>query len=378
MSLVIKTENGPEIFIDQESWSKLNEEKSKDEIKEMISDAIDAHNIPLPYRHITEQDMKESFRTLLNLDTTGLFVKGPFYTRYPFKAIKSEHYIAQSNAGGKASDFFHQKSRWLCDGMAAPSPFRSWSIKKFRMGFLNALWSLKYKKVNMSILRTTIHLRKYVASQFRPSAAKAIYDYYQAQDVLDFSSGWGDRLVAFCAARSTKSYVGVDPNERLMEGYKRQIAEYGGDKTIHLIQDGAENTTYEPNSFDLIFTSPPYYNIERYTQNETQSWKKYRKLEAWLNQFLFVAIKNAWLALKPGGHMIINISDCYSNHRINKICDPLYDYMSQVKNAQYEGCIGLKLSKRPGRRVMSGTEKTKIKKGVFAEPMFIWKKVISL
>ena len=61
MSLVIKTENGPEIFIDQESWSKLNEEKSKDEIKEMISDAIDAHNIPLPYRHITEQDMKESW-----------------------------------------------------------------------------------------------------------------------------------------------------------------------------------------------------------------------------------------------------------------------------------------------------------------------------
>ena len=36
--------------------------------------------------------------------------------------------------------------------------------------------------------------------------------------------------------------------------------------------------TIRAKKFDLIFTSPPYYTLERYTQEDNQSWKKYKKL----------------------------------------------------------------------------------------------------
>ena len=47
--------------------------------------------------------------------------------------------------------------------------------------------------------------------------------------------------------------------------------------------------------------------------------------------------------------------------------------MQTFSDANYSGCIGLRMSKRPGRRVKTG--KANIQTGVFAEPIFIWKKV---
>jgi len=55
-----------------------------------------------------------------------------------------------------SSDYFHQKNRWYCDSINSPSPYRSWTIKKFREGVFNALFTLKFKEVNNSTLRTFV------------------------------------------------------------------------------------------------------------------------------------------------------------------------------------------------------------------------------
>ena len=120
------------------------------------------------------------------------------------------------------------------------------------------------------------------------------------------------------------------------------------------------------NSFDTVFTSPPYFNIERYTQEPNQSWKKYKKIDSWLNDFLFVTLDKAWKGLKTNGVMIVNISDVYSNHTINRICDPMNDFISKLPNASYHKTIGLRMAKRPN----SNADKD----GIFVEPMWIWKK----
>ena len=41
--------------------------------------------------------------------------------------------------------------------------------------------------------------------------------------------------------------------------------------------------------YDLIFTSPPYFILENYTEigKEKQSITNYSELNAWLNNFLF-------------------------------------------------------------------------------------------
>lgn len=359
-----------EINISEDEWIALNEKYTKDELKQMISDAIGDNNLCMPMRKITHEECGESFQELLNMDAKLLIKDSKWFTRYDYnpKYFKIDKIIKSNTTGNKAPDYYMQETRWACDSINAPSPYRSWNIERFRLTLLNALWTLKVKKVNSATLRSCIGLRKYIASQFRPSAAKAIYEYFSSKNVLDFSSGWGDRLTGFLASDG-ESYTGIDPNANLYDNYQKIVDRFNTGKDIKLNNACAEDISFEDKKFDTIFTSPPYFNIERYTQEDNQSFKKYRKLDKWLADFLFKVLGNFWNNLAIGGHMIINISDVYSNHTINNICDPMNDFISSLVGSEYIGCMGYEMRKRPN----SGALKNKT--GVFAEPIWIWKKV---
>lgn len=368
------------ISISSELWKVLNESMTKVEIKEMIHDAIEDNNIPMPMREIELSEVHDDYLQLLNQDNDSLFIEGEWFSRYdyqyPITWKGSQNFIKSSSIGNKASDYFQQESRWYCDSINAPSPYRTWYNRKFRDGALNALWSLKCTEVQMSTLRNCIAMRKYIASQFRPSTAKFIYDKFKAKKVLDMSSGWGDRLCGFTASNAIK-YVGFDPNERVHGGYLKQIECYQDiihndiDAKIHLSGSEFINEVLDSDeTFDLIFTSPPYFNIEKYNTDETQSFKKFRKIEDWLSGFLFESLKQAWEHLEVGGHLLINISDVYSNHTVNKICDPMNEYLSTLNGSCYQGAIGYEMRKRPNSGALKG------KVGSFAEPIWVWKKVL--
>lgn len=359
-----------EINISEEEWVIMNQKYNKDEIKKMISDSIGDNNLPMPMRNISEEECVKSYNDLLELEDESIIIDSEWFTRYDYNPeyFKLNKIIKSNTTGNKSSDYFIQEHRWMCDSINAPSPYRSWNIEKFRLTLLNALWSLKVKKVDSTTMRSCIGLRKYIASQFRPSAAKAVYNYFNSKNVLDFSSGWGDRLTGFMASNAS-SYTGIDPNSNLFEDYNKIINKFNNGKNIDLKNVCAEDITFESDKkFDTIFTSPPYFNIERYTQEDNQSFKRYKKIDLWLQDFLFKTLGNFWENLDSGGHMIINISDVYSNHRVNNICDPMNDFISKLKDSVYVGCIGYEMRKRPN----SGALKNKT--GVFAEPVWIWKK----
>ena len=129
----------------------------------------------------------------------------------------------------------------------------------------------------------------------------------------------------------------------------------------------------------MVFTSPPYFHVERYSfgeNEETQSWKRYGKtIDSWLDGFLYPTLNNCWEALEDGGTMIINIADVHAtNNGTNEyiqICNPMNDFISRLPNACYSGCFGLRLSRRPGQNMASKHE-PKIK--TFVEPMWVWRK----
>ena len=75
-------------------------------------------------------------------------------------------------------------------------------------------------------------MRKYIASQFKPSIAKAFYDYFGSVNVLDFSAGWGDRLAGFYCGETTESYVGIDPNLDNHPNYQKQVEFYEKQRTF--------------------------------------------------------------------------------------------------------------------------------------------------
>lgn len=363
--------NKTEIEINKEDWSYLLDNYSQDEIKEAISETIDEYNLDMPLRKMNFEDAKFDFQNLCNLNTKSMIKKGDIFTRYEYEFPMSHYYIEQVKTGNISSDYFQQYNRFLCDSQVAPSPYRSWYIPKFRNGVLNALFTLKYKEINNTKLRSAISLRKYIAAQFKPSVAKCLYNVFEAKNILDFSSGWGDRLSAFHSAEQTETYVGIDPNARLFPQYKKQQKLYKSvsNKEALLFNECAETFDFEKlnKKFDFIFTSPPYFNIEKYTQEDNQSYKKYRKFENWLENFLFVILKKAWDQLEDGGILAINISDVYSGHKINNICDPMNDFISQLEGSFYMGCLGMKMSKRPNN-------KTTQKEGKFVEPVWIFSK----
>lgn len=361
-----------EISISPELWDEMNSLMSRDMIKQFISDTIEQNDVPLPMRDLTLNDAKNADLELRA--SSHAPVNGKWFTRYEYseKYPLDPMYFPTTREGNAASDFFHQTSRWLCDSVNSPSPFRTWTTEKFRLTLLNALWSLKVKDINTTTMRSIIGLRKYIASQFRPATAKAVYDYFGAENILDFSAGWGDRLAGFMAASQAKSYTGIDPNMRLVDGYQAQMKNFLGDKFATIIHQCAEDVDLGERKFDFIFTSPPYFNIERYTQEDNQSFKRYKKIDDWNENFLHKTLANVWEHLENGGVMVINISDVYSGHRVNKICDAMNDFISTLPNSSYMGCYGYQMQKRPNSGAL------KDKEGVFAEPMWIWSKTLEV
>lgn len=150
---------------------------------------------------------------------------------------------------------------------------------------------------------------------FRPATAKALYELYGKDNckVLDTSSGFGGRLLGFFTAKNTSEYVGIDPNTAdSCNRFILYMSRYFN-KKAYVNKIGSEDFTVEnypqyENYFDISFTSPPYFNIERYSDDITQSHVKFNTYNLWVDGFYRNTIYNSCNALKLDGVFAINIS----------------------------------------------------------------------
>ena len=190
-----------------------------------------------------------------------------------------------------------------------------------------------------------------ITIQTKYSKGILFFDYFGSVNVLDFSAGWGDRLAGFYCGESTKSFVGIDPNTNNHPNYKRQVEFYKKHQTffeepkeVELICSPAEDVDYTKyeNYFDTIFTSPPYFNIEKYSDEDTQSYKRYTNIDRWNEDFLHSTLGKLIFTLKKDGIIAVNISDVYSapDKGYLEICNPMNDYLKS-QGMEYYGCIGM-------------------------------------
>lgn len=68
-------------------------------------------------------------------------------------------------------------------------------------------------------------------------------------------------------------------------------------------------TRMEPCSADLVFTSPPYFDKERYGDGALQSYIQFPSYGDWLQGFLRAAILQSFRLLKTGGFLVLNVAD---------------------------------------------------------------------
>ena len=148
-------------------------------------------------------------------------------------------------------------------------------------------------------------------SNFRPTAAKVIYENFGGDGTIwDMSCGWGGRLLGFLSAKNTKHYIGTEPSTKTFEGLlkiKKDFSYLG--KQVDIYCKGSEVFKPKKESLDLCFTSPPYFDTEKYAHEDTQSFIKYPTQTKWVNGFLRKTIENCYSGLKENGYMLINIAN---------------------------------------------------------------------
>lgn len=150
-------------------------------------------------------------------------------------------------------------------------------------------------------------------SNFRPTAAAAIYDKYAKNGVVwDMSGGWGGRLLGAIAS-GVNTYIATEPSMDACVGLVELGTDYGTELNLEIHRKGSENYLPWKNSLDLCFTSPPYFDLEKYSDDPEQSYLKFPKREQWLEGFLRPTIENCHHGLKPDGVMAINIADIKGN-----------------------------------------------------------------
>lgn len=195
-----------------------------------------------------------------------------------------------------------------------------------------------------------------VCSNFRPHAAKAVYDrYLHGRYVLDPSTGYGGRLVGFLACKHKQSeYIGVDPAKKTCISNKRMVKFFDARARVTIINKPFEETDlsgFPP--FDLAFTSPPYFKKEIYSGESTQSCHRYPEYHNWLTLFWYIVVRGVFNALRAGGVFVINIQDV--NIKSKKY--PLVD--DTIRHAQE---VGFDLTERLHMRMPSfGANLDKVK-----------------
>ena len=163
---------------------------------------------------------------------------------------------------------------------------------------------------------------------FRPSAATIIYDTNLEENarVLDYSSGYGGRILGAWASGKVSEYIGVEPNTETVRNSERFIEflnKYPNLRSCKVYQNVSEEFTVDKypqyrRYFDMAFSSPPYFDLEEYSTEETQSYIKYSEYPEWVKKYLRPTIKNCVDMLKSDGIFAVNMYDLDNDNENNK------------------------------------------------------------
>jgi 16S rRNA G966 N2-methylase RsmD len=255
-----------------------------------------------PYYPTDNETRKKEFEKLMNYDRSTLF---------------EDNIIKQTMHGlGLAWSYFPHAFNVRCNDKMTPYEafmddliFMKVIRKRLKMGtYISDSGILKMLKIYTGVQGV---------SNFRPTAAACIYDKYAKNGVVwDMSGGWGGRLLGAIAG-GVKFYIATEPSKLAFDGLHDMAEDFAGKMNYEIFKCGSEEYQPEKNMLDFCFTSPPYFDLEKYSDEPSQSYKKFDNKEAWVEGFLKKTFKNCYYGLKKGGYMLINIADVKGKHNIN-------------------------------------------------------------
>ena len=397
-------------IVPEQEWQWVLKEYGIDVVKKELAKHIVTENVPFPYRKISKEKMESRFRLLRKKDMESLLIrKGDrnIHEKYDFRYNFEEYgiyAISIGNAYNAISDYFQNRLRMKCGSHNRINVVDRWESGNKIDQLLAPIFRFtrENKHLHEESYRKALRLNSYVASQFRPSSAKFLYEVYDAKIILDTSMGWGDRLAGFWLTPTALEYVGFDPNPYTFEVYKEQCFYYhkllgGGTydinemdsgswefisehKTVRMFRKPSEDVDWDSwkNYFDFMFTSPPYFSTEKYNEGgkdeEDQSWKRYDTFEKWKYDFFIPTMKRIWCSIKDDGFMGINITEPKVG-KVLELCDDFVDSMISQSDCNFLGQVGMRMMQRPNvEKYDKSEEKKDFYDRIFTEPIWFFRK----
>lgn len=198
--------------------------------------------------------------------------------------------------------------------------------KKFIMNMINYYDTVKNKnktKNNYIVLKEVYNICISAINIFRPLLAMEIYTKYKPKSILDFTCGWGGRLVGACAL-NIPNYIGIDINTNLINPYLEMKTFFNNisETNVDIFFENAVTFDYSKINYDMVLTSPPYYFLEKYSNNETYNNSK----NEMKNKFYIPVITNTYKHLQQGGKYCLNVNkEIYED-----ICVPILGIANDI------------------------------------------------
>ena len=214
-------------------------------------------------------------------------------------------------------------------------------------------------------------------SNFRPGYALWLLRRHAPNGgrVFDASAGYGGRLVGFLASECSE-YLGIDPARETQRGNAKLVRDLCPDsKSVELLTLPAEDVEHDAvrERFDVAVTSPPYFKKERYSNETTQSWRRYPNAEDWRDKFLVPLLDLQRAALKRGGTNVLNIADVKIE---GEGLVPLVEWTLDAARERFDviAIDELPLRRRWGRWNPPEPSEDVVSEGVATEPVIVMRK----
>ena len=381
-------------------FEKMNAEYGKEKMRTHLADYIASERPVFPLKEIANGDMRISFGRLKQFDTSTICIPNEQVEKEVFEKYDDYKYpyskyglglINGASTFNDVSNYFMQDLRLECSSYGFRAPKEVWEngdayaiwkclgpiwrgINGVKLTKIKELDGTETEKLVGGQLDeksyiSAFRLGTYIATQFKPVVAKAIYDMTNAKTVLDTSCGWGDRLAGFFAS-DAEEYYGCDPNPNTYQRYQEQISSYNKllskPKKVQIWRCGAEDLPYHKlPKIDVAFTSPPYFSTEQYNKDgehqEDQSWHKFNEYDKWRDDFYLPVAEKT---MEVSKFMFVNIMDPKIHGVRYRSGDELVDKFKD----KFLGQIGMRIMQRPKSDTLFKDEQ---EKADFMNKMFI-------
>ena len=190
------------------------------------------------------------------------------------------------------------------------------------------IYGLSFGRVNAFKITNALSIYQ----KYKPNTKNYLYS------IMDPFCGFGGRLVG--ALLLNYNYIGVDLNVNLKPNYERLMNDLGkksSSKVTLLFQD-AKDVDYSQYKYDMVFTSPPYGNIEIYENG-------IRKTPDEWAQFYTIVFQKLWdhLRNKDGVYAININADIYQKYLVPLFgeCEEKIELKKSTRNNKYKEFIYL-------------------------------------